>query len=329
MLFVLLKHIIESNNQSPNQFNRTAGNTNSDLVSVGVNTELKLNKVVSTQTENCPILDNNLSTNMSVKNVDTDHVNISVSPSSSYDVKSKISESNVFNNLNLLLKSPSHSYDDDVPMEINDKHNVIEFSNVQTNLEKSDYTTNDFNSLLKDLQDSPEYEQHQPLIKLDERLTALGLAIENYKSTDTILESPTSNYLSPNTVRIDKVKEILLDKFKSERIAKSYELRRSMNELPQEQQRRLNQMFKDLFGNNHTYESDPLSQEEEHIIAHKRIVKMVVEFMTPYYKANRISRQMFKILARIISKNIMNRAYDSGILVMKFNFFISVKINII
>lgn len=312
MLFVLLKHIIESNNQSPYKYNRMDGNTNSDLVNIGINTEFESNKVVSTQTENCPVLDSNLSTNMFVDNVNTDNVNISMSPSSSYDVKSKISESNVFNNLNLLLKSPSHSYDDDVPMEINDKYSVIEFSNVQNNLEKNDYTTNDFNSLLKDLQDSPEYEQHQPSIKLDERLTALGLAIENYKPTEAILESPTSNYLNPHIVRLDKVKEMLLDKFKSERIAKSYELRRSMNDLPQTQQIRLNQIFKDLFGNDHTYESDPLSEEEERIIAHKRIVKMVVELMTPYYKAQRISRHMFKILAKLISKNIMDRAYDSG-----------------
>lgn len=310
MLFVLLKEIIESNNQSPYNYNRTAGNINNDIINVGVNTELELNKVISTQTESCTVSDSNLSTNMFMNNVNTDNVNTSMSPSSSYDVKSKISESNVFNNLNMLLKSPSHSYDD-VPMEINDKYNVIEFSNVQNNLEKNDYTTNDFNSLLKDLQDSPEYE-HQSFIKLDERLTALGLANENYKSTETILESPTSNTLNPNIVRLDKVKEMLLDKFKTERIAKSYELRRSMNELPQEQQIRLNQMFKDLFGNDHTYESDPLSEEEERIIAHKRIVKMVVEFMTPYYKAHRISRHMFKILARLISKNLMDRAYDSS-----------------
>lgn len=288
------------------------GNTKSDLVNVGINTELELNKSVSTQTENCPGLGSNLSTNMYVSNVNTDDVNISMSPSSSYDIKSKISESNIYNNLNLLLKSPSHSYDDDVPMEINDNYNVIELSNVQKNLEKSDFTTNDFNSLLKDLQDSPEYEQHQPPIKLDERLTALGLAIENYESTEGNLESPISNFLDPNVVRQDKVKEMLLDKFKSERIAKSYELRRSMNELPQEQRSRLNHMFKDLFGNDHTFESDPLSEEEERIIAHKRIIKMVVEFMTPYYKEHRINRHLFKILARLISKNIMNRAYDSG-----------------
>lgn len=288
------------------------GNTKSNLVNVGINTELELNKSVSTQTENCPGLGSNLSTNMYVSNVNTDDVNISMSPSSSYDVKSKISESNVYNNLNLLLKSPSHYYDDDVPMEINDNYNVIELSNVQKNLEKSDFTTNDFNSLLKDLQDSPEYEQHQPPIKLDERLTALGLAIENYESTEANLESPISNFLDPNVVRQDKVKEILLDKFKSERIAKSYELRRSMNELPQEQQLRLNHIFKDLFGNDHTFESDPLSEEEERSIAHQRIVKMVVDFMTPYYTECRISRHMFKILAKFISKNIMNQAYDPG-----------------
>lgn len=288
------------------------GNTKSNLVNVGINTELELNKSVSTQTENCPGLGSNLSTNMYVSNINTDYVNISMSPSSSYDVKSKISESNVYNNLNLLLKSPSHYYDDDVPMEINDNYNVIELSNVQKNLEKSDFTTNDFNSLLKDLQDSPEYEQHQPPIKLDERLTALGLAIENYESTEANLESPISNFLDPNVVRQDKVKEILLDKFKSERIAKSYELRRSMNELPQEQQLRLNHIFKDLFGNDHTFESDPLSEEEERSIAHQRIVKMVVDFMTPYYTECRISRHMFKILAKFISKNIMNQAYDPG-----------------
>lgn len=234
-----------------------------------------------------------------------------------YNVKSKISETNIVDDINYLLKSyRSPSSTSDVPMEVNYKYN-------STELERDNCPTNtilSINALLKDLEDSPEYEQQ--FSTLEDRLISLGLAIENHKSTENVSKSPEQIHISPNTVRSNKINEILMDKLKSERVAKSYELRKSMNELPQDLKKRLNQRFNDLFGNGHTYESDPLSEEEEHIIAHKRVVKMVVEFMTPYYKAHRINRHLFKNLAKLISKNLMDRAYDPG------NFILVVRCNI-
>lgn len=182
----------------------------------------------------------------------------------------------------------------------------LEVNSEQTNGTKNDISS--INALLRDLQDSPE----QSSSKLDDRLIEFEQVIENYKPIDDFSELPTIIPVSPNTIRPEKIHEILNDKFRSERVAKKYELQRSINEMPWELQISLNQRFDDLFGNNHTYESDPLSDEEERIIAHKRIVKLVVGFMTPYYKAHRINRLLFKSLAKLISKNLMDRAYDPG-----------------
>ncbi|XP_001949885.1 uncharacterized protein LOC100169414 [Acyrthosiphon pisum] len=316
MLYDLLKHIIESNNQLPScdkLFEAENITEKSVGIDVSVNTEQKCNKITSTQTEIWTDPDNNLPNNFPVNKMNTDLVNKCNLPSSSYNVKSKISESNnIFNNLNSLLKSScSSNSSPDVHMEVNYKYDSSEFENIQRKGEQENSTPNDIvsiNALLRDLQDSPEYEQQSST--LEERLIALGLAIENNKSTDNLTELTNPINISPSIIRPNKINEILTDKFKSKRVAKSYQLRNSMNELPQSLQIRLNQKFKDLFGNSHYYESDPLSEEEERIIAHKRIVKMVVEFMTPYYKAHRINRHLFKNLAKLISKNLMDRSYD-------------------
>jgi hypothetical protein len=276
-----------------------------------INTEPKIENVASVQTAYITDADNNLVIN---NNNTNPGCILNVSPNS-YDVQPKISESNIFDNLNSLLKSSSCSSNSspNASMEVNYKFDFTESASLHKNTDSQNCETDkmlSINSLLKDLQDSPEYEQQS--LKLEGRLITLGLATENHKSIKQFPESTKPNYISPNTIRLKKINEILKDKLKSERVAKTYELRKSMNEMPQELQIRLNQKFCDLFGNNHSYESDSLSEEEERIIAHKRIVKMVVEIMTPYYKAHRINRHLFKSLAKLISKNLMDRAYDPG-----------------
>lgn len=313
----MLKHFIESNTQIPlceKLFEAENITKKSVSIDVGVNTEQKCNKIASAQTEIWTDSDNNLPNDFSVNKLNTDLVNNSNLPSSSYNVNSEISESNIINNLNSLLKSScssNSSFDDH--MEVSYKtYESSKLENIQEKDEQEMSTSNDIlsiNTLLRDLQDSPEYEQSS---ELERNLTALGLAIENHESTEDLTELPIPINISPNTVRPNKISEILTDKFKSKRVAKSYRLRKSMNELPQSLQIRLNQKFIDLFGKYHSYECDPLSEEEERIIAHKRIVKLVVEFMTPYYKEHRISRHLFKSLAKLISKNLMDRAYDPG-----------------
>jgi len=366
MLYDLLKHIIDSNNQMPlceklfgaeNVTNKSVGidvsvnteqkcnkvtSTQTEIwtdpeklfgaenvtnksvgIDVGVNTEQKCNKVTSTQTEIWTDPDNNLPVQIPVNKINTDLVKEPILPSSSYNLKSKISESNIFNNLNSLLKSScSSNSSSDAHMEVNYKYESSEFENLQRKDEQENSTSNDLlsiNALLRDLQDSPEYEQQSS--KLEERLIALGLAIENNNSTENLTDLTKPINISPDIIRPDKINEILSDKFKSKRVAKSYQLRNSMNKLPQSLQIRLNQKFKYLFGSSHSYECDPLSEEEERIIAHKRIVKMVVEFMTPYYKAHRINRHLFKNLAKLISKNLMDRAYDPGNFVLSDSLF--------
>lgn len=302
-------HIIESKNKLPLS-NKYLGSENITK-KLESNTEEKKTKDTSVQTEKITDTDNNLfitNNNASPE----DKLNVT---SSSYDLQPKISESNIFDSLNSLLKSSSCSSNSspNISMEVNYKYDSTESANLQRNIESQNCETNNLlsiNSLLKDLQDSPEYEQQ--FSKLEERLITLGLAIENHKSVKQFPESTTPIVISPNTIRLSKINEILKDKLKSERVAKTYELRRSMNEMPQELQIRLNHKFCDLFGTNHSYESDPLSEEEERIIAHKRIVKLVVGFMTPYYKSHRINRNLFKSLAKLISKNLMDRSYDPG-----------------
>lgn len=311
MLYDLLKHTIESNVQALNTYNIKAENMSTNTTSIGINTVLKLNKDASTQTNTLMDPDNSTSINSCANNVNVVNVNKSKMPYSSCDMVSKISESNVFENLNSLLKSPScisNAYEE-LSNEINNKCYYNVFSNLKNNSVNNNTTSDSINALLKDLQDSPEHEKLQPSSKSEECLITLELET---KPSESLSKSPESICLSPNTIRPNKIKEVLMNKFKSERVAKKYELQRSISTLPQELQTKLNQKFKDLFGEDHTSESDPLSIEEEHIIAHKRVVKMVVEFMTPYYKARRISRHMFKTLARLISKNLMDRSYDPG-----------------
>jgi len=267
MLYILLKHIIESNNKSSlwNKYNEPEIMAKE---STSIFIDQKVNKSISTQTETYADLDSNLSFNIVVNNTEFMKTSNISSSSTSKELK---------------------------------------------NSEQKNCATNDIlsiNTLLRDLQDSPKYEQQYS--KLEERLITLGLANENQEPTENFSELAARNYISSNTIRENIINKILENKFKSDRVAKSYELRKSINELPWELKERLNQKFDDLFGNGHTYESDPLSEKEERIIAHKRIVKMVVKFMTPYYKANRINRYLFKSLAKLISKNLMDRTYDQG-----------------
>lgn len=318
-MYVFLENLIESNNQL-SLWNKCIGTKNitKQPVNVGINTEQKSNQIASTQTEICMDYDINLSNSTSVHNDNIDFLKISNTVPSSYNVKTEVSESNVFNNLNTLLNpsSNSSSFSINKLMEVNNDYDSKVPSHLlfKSEPEKCKFKneTKDImsiNSLLRDLQDSPEYEQQSSLS--EEHLAEL--TINDHKGTENCYEFLTSVYINPNLVRPQKISEILMDKFKSERVAKSYELKKSMNELTKEVQIRLMQKFDDLFGAGHSYESDPLSEEEERIIAHKRIVKMVVEFMTPYYKAHRISRHLFKCLAKLISKNLMDRAYDPGI----------------
>lgn len=327
IVYVLLKNIIESNNQSSlfdKYFGTDTHNIKQHLMNTWVKTEAKLNNTKSTQTERWMDLDSNLSNNCIINNnkktqhLVTDILNKS-NLSSSAIVKSEISESNVFEHLQqFLLKSSSCSNSPSVTShaEMSNTDESTKFSNLSKNSEQNDHIKNDLSSystLLRDLQDSPEYEQSS---KLEERLISLGLEVDSHKSEINVSELVTSVHINPNVVRSNKIDEILKNKLKSLVVGKKYELQKSMNELPQELQRRLDQQFLDLFGNNHNFESDLLSEEEERIIAHKRIIKMVVEFLVPYYEANRINRDLFKDLAKFISKNLMNRGFDLGNLIL-------------
>lgn len=343
MIYDLLKQIIESNNKIPicDEYFKAENITNkSKGIDVSVNTEEKCNKTTSTQTEIWTDPDNNLINNCPVNTFSTDLVNKPNLPHSSFNVKSEILESNIFNNLNSLLKpSFSSNSSSDAHMEVKYMYESSEFKNLQRKDEQENSTTNDIlsiNALLRDLQDSSESEHEQKYSdppepdlkpesdsdssesgskseseyeqeysKLEEHL------IENNKSSKNSTELTKPINIEPCIVRPNKISEILSNKLKSERVAKSYEFQKSMKKLSRRLQKRLNQKFNYLFETSHSYELDPLSEEEERIIVHKRIAKMVVEVMTPYYTSRRINnKNVFKSLARLISKNLMNRTYD-------------------
>lgn len=311
MLYVLLQNLIESENQIP-LWDKYYG-TIKQLVNIGINTEQKSNKVASTQTENLIVSDNNLTNNkhdhLIAKHVATVNGIKSNLILNSSVVKSKGSESEmIFENLTSILSSsnsPSHSH---LPKEIN--VDFTENTNPQQCLQPKNCGKNDIlsiNALLRDLQDSPEFEQQSP--RLGNTLIDAGLENENVMHMS---ELPESIFIHRNTLRPNKINKIHGNKLKCERIAKEYELLRSMKDIPQELRTRLNNKFIYLFGRGHNYDADPLSEEEQRTVAHKRIVKLVVQFMTPYYNEQRISRRMFKSLAKIISKTFMDRSYDPG-----------------
>lgn len=101
IVYVLLKHIIESNNQLHDKYIGTNTNIKKHSMSTKVKTEAMLNNTIPTQTESWMDLDSNLSNNCIINNnkktpnLVTDIVNKSNLSSSSI-VKSEISESNVF-----------------------------------------------------------------------------------------------------------------------------------------------------------------------------------------------------------------------------------------
>lgn len=298
MLYDLLQNIIESEDQILLWNNKCTKNVTKQSVNVGINTEQVSNKIASTQTENLIVSDNNIPDNLFARNAPTVNGIKSHLPVGSPVVKSNGAEPEmIFENLNSMLSSnyplPVHS-----PKEIN-----TEKTNLQQSLEPNSCQTDDLlsiNALLRDLQDSPELNSINA-----------GLCSKNQNSMD-VSELPEPIFIDSNILRQEKIYDVYQNKLKSERIAKEYELLRSMKNLPQKLRTRLEKKFIDLFGRGHNYDNDPLSEEEQRFVAHKRIVKLVVQFMTPYYNEQRISRSMFKSLAKIISMTFMDRSYDPG-----------------
>ncbi|VVC41657.1 Hypothetical protein CINCED_3A006817 [Cinara cedri] len=305
MLYVSLQQIIESKNQKP-LLNKYYGieNTRKQSVDVGITTEQNLNKVASsTQTENLIATNNNLTSNkpgrLFTKHIATVNGNKSNLPLCSSVMKSNGIESEMlFENLNHMLSTASSPLSREINVGLAENSNPQQSSN-----------TNDLlsiNLLLRDLQDSPEVESP----RLENNLINVQLETVNQNVLEELPELPEPIMVHPSTIRPKQISKILGDKLKCERIAKEYEFLRSMKDIPQELHTRLNNKFILLFGRGHNYDNDPLSEEEQHAIAHKRIVKLVVQFMTPYYNEQRISRRMFKSLAKIISKTLMDRSYD-------------------
>lgn len=303
MLYDLLQNIIKSEDQILLWENKFTKNVTKQSINVGINTEQESNKTTSTQTENLIDSDNNIPDNLFATNAPTVNGIKSISPVSLPVVQlNGIEPEMIFENLNLNLNSmlssnsPLHS-----PKEIN--IDFTENTNLQQSLEPNNCAKNDLisiNALLRDLQDSPE------LYSIDAELGS-----KNQNSMD-VSELPEPIFIDSNTLRQEKIYDVYKNKLKCERIAKEYELLRSMNNLPQKLRTRLENKFIDLFGRGHNYDNDPLSEEEQRFVAHKRIVKLVVQFMTPYYNEQRISRSMFKSLAKIISLTFMDRSYDPG-----------------
>ncbi|XP_050428167.1 uncharacterized protein LOC126838091 [Adelges cooleyi] len=325
-VYALLQQLIESENQLEclNKCIEDKSSTK-QLVSVGVNTEIQSvtlqplkiegeshlnsslisNKIINQYDDICDVT--NLKTSPKSHNIDEDGLKINSNP--------KRTEPEIFSDSNVVLEhltnlSPLNEFSINANYKC-DTSQLVDSKIKSKQVNDIGSSTKDIlgvNSLLKDLQDSPVHNKH---LTLEEQLIALGLtAVDDTESVKNLPSSTTQVHTTSKLVmRSKRIKETLKNKLKCERVAKSYELQRSMVELPQELQTRLNYIFDDLFGTGHNYEPDPLTEEEEKIIAHKRIVKLVVDYMTPYYKARRINRNLFKTLAKFISQNLMDRTY--------------------
>ncbi|XP_050532635.1 uncharacterized protein LOC126900755 isoform X2 [Daktulosphaira vitifoliae] len=300
VMYILLEQLLKTHKSS--QVSKCKENQKVTLVSVGVNTEnetyeiekqtgLEDNIIYSLQSGNKDI---NFSTHH-LKNEMIDNYDSSCLLDSTTNYTSQRDFKN--NNPEFILPKIELNFVNNTKYPIKDNTGI--------------------SSLLNDLQDSPELDQY---ITLEERLIAMGLEVDNIESTQQMPKlTSTVNTASKYIVRPNKIRNILKNKLKRERVARSYELQRSINKLPIDLQKRLTQKFDELFGTGHTYDSDPLTEEEERTIAHKRIVKLVVDNMTPYYKARRINRHLFKTLAKFISKSLMEQTYGPDFLSSNFH----------
>ncbi|XP_054272176.1 uncharacterized protein LOC128992563 [Macrosteles quadrilineatus] len=126
---------------------------------------------------------------------------------------------------------------------------------------------------------------------LDERLTELGLMVEN--EDDSSLQ------------QLGKSKR--LSNWFAEETAQSCNLSRILMRMTTKQREKVMKKIKDLFGDDHCSQ---LELSEANIaICRKRIASVVVMELTPVYQAKRIaSRHLFKFLAKKITQSIMEKS---------------------
>lgn len=339
-----LRYFIESNNklslrdknvQPENDENRSELSVNStksdsdELTHFIVNNFSTVNGIPSEETllkylQNCPnqeyqlpisdeqpdklfsdhsFVDNDVSTISWVSDV-LDELNLPVA--SSNILTAALPESDIFDDLNSVLDSSfgfPGSASDVGSVETDVSRGSAECSTI--------YDSPDFDMFLKYVQGYPE--QGNEFFELEESLKHPGPEIKSHRPIESIPELTTLIYdANHNVIRMNKIDEILKSDLKSARIAMEYELQKRTSQLPQALQTRLDERYSDLFGDDHSYEPDPLTEEEQQIVCHRRVVKMVLSFMNPYYVARRISKRVFKDLARIISKKLVNQSFDPG-----------------
>jgi hypothetical protein len=139
-----------------------------------------------------------------------------------------------------------------------------------------------------------------------------AIAVEKYRRTGIRQRSAIpAACIDPTTMRPRIVDAVLASPMNSDRVAEAYEFRRRLKELPEELRVRvdgkLDRFFRDTAGTQHAFE---LSEPEEQSVSFKRIVRLVVARMKPYYDAGRITKTMFKALAELVSKNFSFHTYD-------------------
>lgn len=132
------------------------------------------------------------------------------------------------------------------------------------------------------------------------------MAVEKYRRTGIRQRSviPTM-CIDPNTMRPNIINVVVANTQDSKHVAETYEFRRKLREMPQESQTRVDGMLDRFFTNaaDGTQLAFKLSELEEQAVCHRRIARMVVGRMKPFYDAGRITKSMFKVLAELISKN--------------------------
>lgn len=161
------------------------------------------------------------------------------------------------------------------------------------------------NELVGYLEGSSEYEQFDSMIDDLSTLPASSTTDEPVESTSDL---PAPININPNTFRSEKVNEILKDKLKTDRVALTFAFNKSMDELPNAEQIHLNQMFDDLFGADHSYESEPFSKREEGKIFVKKIMRMVLQFLESYSEeqVRCMNQNVLKNVAQFVTKMFLD-----------------------
>lgn len=103
---------------------------------------------------------------------------------------------------------------------------------------------------------------------------------------------------------------VLRDPASSRRVARTFEFRKKLNELPHEVRTRVDGRLDEFFRSVPAHPETSLSAMEEQTVAYERIAQLVAGRIQLHYEAGQINEPMFHVLCNLISENFTAHAYD-------------------